>query len=153
MKKEDKKDKEISELKNQIETLTNNWKRALADYQNLEKWYEKEKADFIQFANAGLILKLLAVFDNLERVQTYLKDDGLDLAIREFKKVLVEEGLGEIEVVGKEFNPEEMEAVETVGGEQEKVAAVLCKGYQLKGKVIRPAKVKVGQVIKLEVKK
>lgn len=145
-----KKDAKI--LKKEIETLTNSWKRALADYQNLQKRYEKEKADFIQFANAGLILKLLAVLDHLERVQTYLEDDGLDLAIREFKKVLIEEGLDEIEVVDKEFNPEEMEAVETVEGEEGKVAEVLCKGYQLKGKVIRPSKVKVGQVKKLAVK-
>jgi len=138
------------ELEEKISELTNNWKRALADYQNLEKRYDKEKQDFVQFATSGLILKLLSVLDHFERIQNYLKDDGLDLAIKEFKKVLVEEGLDEIEALGQQFNPMEMEAVEVGEGEEGKVLEVLQKGYRLKGRVLRPAKVKVGQVKKLE---
>lgn len=146
MKKEDKKDKEILELKNQIEVLTNNWKRALADYQNLEKRYEKDKTEFLEYANSSLILRILFVLDHLEKVQEYLKDDGLELAIKELKKVFAEEGLDEIEAEGKIFNPQEMEAIEVVEGEEEeKVVSIIAKGYRLKGKVIRPAKVKVYQ--------
>jgi len=138
------------ELEEKISELTNNWKRALADYQNLEKRYDKEKQDFVQFATSGLILKLLSALDHFERIQNYLKDDGLDLAIKEFKKVLVEEGLDEIEALGQQFNPMEMEAIEVGEGEEGKVLEVLQKGYRLKGRVLRPAKVKVGQVKKLE---
>ena len=126
-----------------IEELTNNWKRALADYQNLQKRYEKEKVEFAQYANSTLILRLLSVLDCLEKVQSYLKDNGLDLAIKEFKNVLADEGLKEVEAQGKRFNPEEMEAIEKVDGEEEKVIEVLAKGYFLKDKLIRPAKVKV----------
>jgi molecular chaperone GrpE len=132
------------ELKREIEDLTNRWKRALADYQNLEKRYEKEKSDFVQFANANLILKLLTVLGHFEEAGRHLKDQGLEMIIGEFKKVLAEEGVEEINCQGEKFNPELMEAVETVEGDQEnKVAEVLRKGYLLKGKVLIPAKVKV----------
>lgn len=127
----------------EIETLTDSWKRALADYQNLQKRCEKEKIDFAGYSNSVLISKLLFVLDCFDKVQGYLKDEGLDLAIKEFKKILFEEGLEEVEALGKKFNPQEMEAVETVEGEEEKVVEVLGKGYRLKGKLIRPAKVKV----------
>lgn len=137
--------KEEQNWQAQAEELTNHWKRAIADYQNLEKRYEREKADFVQYANQTLVLKLLTALSHLERVQGYLKDDGLDLAIKEFKRVLAEEGLDEIEAVGRGFNPEEMEAIELVFGEEGKVVEVISKGYKLKGKVIRPVKVKVGQ--------
>jgi len=130
----------------QIEDLTNRWKRALADYQNLEKRYEKDKTDFVQFANANLILKLLIILSHLEKAEEHLKDDGLDLIVGEFKRVLTGEGLEEIKCLGEEFNPEFMEAVEAVrDGKKNKVAEVLNKGYLLKGKVLLPAKVKVYQ--------
>jgi len=125
--------------------LTNNWKRALADYQNLQRRCEQEKAEFVLYAGSSLILKLLSSLDCLEKAQAHLKDEGLDLAIGEFKNILSEEGLEEIGVQGKEFNPVEMEAVETAQGEKGKVVEVLSKGYKLKNKVIRPAKVKVGR--------
>ncbi|PIQ69825.1 nucleotide exchange factor GrpE [Candidatus Shapirobacteria bacterium CG03_land_8_20_14_0_80_40_19] len=149
MKNQDKvtKDKENTELKKQIEVLTNDWKRALADYQNLQRRYEKEKIEFAQYANGILVLKLLSTLDYLEKVQSYLKDDGLGLAIKEFKNVLSEEGLKEVEVLGKKFNPEEMEAIEKIDGEEDKVIEVISKGYRLKDKLIRPAKVKVSVII------
>lgn len=132
------------DLQKEISELTDNWKRALADYQNLQKRSEKEKSEFALYANSILILKLLTVFDYFEKIQGYLKDEGLNLAITEFGKVLKEEGVSEIEALGKEFNPEEMEAVETIEGEKDgTVAEVLAKGFTLKGKIIRPAKVKV----------
>lgn len=139
-------DNKKDQSRKQIEDLTNRWKRALADYQNLEKRYEKEKVDFVQFANANLILKLLTTLGHLEMAAEHLKDDGLDLIITEFKKVLNGEGLEEIKASGEEFNPETMEAVEVIkGGQSNKVAEVISKGYLLKEKVLLPAKVKVYQ--------
>lgn len=132
--------------RNEIEELTNRWKRALADYQNLEKRYTREKADFVAYAGSNLILKLLSVLDHLGKVKSYLKDEGLEIALREFKRVLEEEGLREIEAVGKDFDPLLMEAVETVRSDKiGKVVEEVTKGYQLKDKIIRVAKVKVGR--------
>ena len=134
------------ERNQKIEELTNNWKRALADYQNLARRYEIEKADFVTYANTNLILKLLVALDHLERAQEYLKDSGLDLAIKQLKTVLAEEGLEEIKALGESFNPEEMEAMEVVEEvESGKVVEVIVKGYRLKEKIIRVAKVKVSK--------
>lgn len=134
--------------RDEIEELTNRWKRALADYQNLEKRYTREKADFVAYAGSNLILKLLSVLDHLFKVKGYLKDEGLEIAVREFKRVLEEEGLKEIEPLGKDFDPLSMEAVELVRSNKDKEGKVVeevTKGYQLKDKVIRVAKVKVGR--------
>lgn len=128
----------------QIEELTNRWKRVLADYQNLEKRYEREKSDFVQFANANLILKLISVLGHLEKAVEVLNDRGLEMTVSELKRILLEEGLEEIDSLGKEFNPEFMEAIEVVAGEKDNtVAEVVNKGYLLKGKLLVPSKVKV----------
>lgn len=136
--------RETETLRKEIVTLTDSWKRALADYQNLQKRYDREKADFIQFTNSNLILRLIEVLNHLEKAAENLKDKGLDIIVTEFKKVLTEDGLEEIKSQGEKFDPNFMEAVEVVEGEDEgKVAEVVNKGYLLKGKVLLPAKVKV----------
>lgn len=132
------------ENQEQIEDLTNRWKRALADYQNLEKRYEREKGDFVAFANANLILKLVGILGHLEKATSNFEDKGLEIIVCEFKRVLNEEGLEEIECEEKEFDPELMEAVDLILGKDEnKVGEVVNKGYLLKGKLLLPAKVKV----------
>jgi len=136
--------RETETLKKEIVTLTESWKRALADYQNLQKRYDRERADFVQFASAGLILRLIEVLNHLEKAAENLKDKGLDIIVTEFKKVLTENGLEEIKSQGEKFDPNFMEAVEVVEGKDEgKVAEVVSKGYLLNGKVLLPAKVKV----------
>ena len=136
--------RETETLKKEIVTLTESWKRALADYQNLQKRYDRERADFVQFASAGLILRLIEVLNHLEKAAENLKDKGLDIIVTEFKKVLTENGLEEIKSQGEKFDPNFMEAVEVVEGKnEEKVAEVVSKGYLLNGKVLLPAKVKV----------
>lgn len=135
-----------NDLKKEIEELTNRWKRAVADYQNLEKRYEREKEDFVKFANANLILKLLNVLHHLEEALIHLKDQGLQMVVNEFKQILKDEGVEEIGCQGEQFNPQLMEAVESVAGEEEnRVVEVIKKGYLLKGKVLIPAKVKVAR--------
>lgn len=146
-KKREKKAGETEKLALEIEELTHCWKRALADYQNLEKRIEKEKADFVQYSNRQLIQKLLPVLDNLERAEEHLNNQGLELAVKEFKRVLSEEGLSEIDALGQGYDSVSMEAVEVVEGEDSgKVVEVIQKGYRLKGKIIRPVKVKVTKV-------
>ena len=57
--------KEIDDLKKRVEDLTNNWKRAVADYRNMEKRVEREREDFSKFSNLLLITKLIGLLDNL----------------------------------------------------------------------------------------
>lgn len=125
--------------------LENKWKRALADYDNLRKRVEKERGNLVKFAHAGLVDKLLPVLDSLEKCRQHIKDKGLDLTCEQLQKVLASEGLVEIEVRDKKFNPEEMDAIEIVDGPKDKVMEIILKGYTLNDKIIRPAKVKVGQ--------
>ena len=136
-----------NELRRQIADLTGKWKRALADYQNLEKNIEKDKRQWIDFASGQLILKLLPVLQNLTKAAKQLDNEGLSLTIEQFKKALSEEGLEEIEIKpGKTaFNADTMECVEAREGKEEIILEVLEKGYKLKEKILKPAKVVVGK--------
>ena len=127
----------IAELKKQVEELTNKWKRALADYQNLEKRLASEKDEFVRFSNAALIVDLLTVLDYLEQASLHLKDEGLALAVKQFKAVLQNAGVEEISVHEKKFDPKFMECVETVSGLENYVVEVMQKGYLLHKKVLR----------------
>jgi len=129
----------------QVKKLEDLWKRALADYQNLEKRIALEKEEFVKFANRNLILRILPAIDSLEKAEEYLKDEGLSLALRQLKEGLFFEGLEKIEVKGKDFNPEEMECVAVGEGEEGKVLEEIRAGYRLNGKVLRAAQVKVGK--------
>lgn len=139
MKREDKK------IQDEIADLTNKWKRALADYQNLEKRVEGEKEEFVRFANANLVLKILPGLDSLEAAQGHLKDEGLNLVIKQLKDGLKQAGVEETETLGKEFDPEYMECLELVEGEKGKVLDEIRKGYKLGSRVIRTALVRVGK--------
>lgn len=127
-----------------LDDLELKWKRALADYANLEKRINKEKEVFVRFCNARLLENLLSVLDDFERAEKHLKDQGLSLAVNKFKEVLQKENLEEIKVEGEEFNPELMEATEIVVGPKNRVVEVVNKGYLLNNRVLRVAKVKVG---------
>lgn len=147
--------KEIERLKAQIEDYKSRYLRALADYQNLEKKVNEEKKEFLKLANKNLLLKIINIFDDIERAEVFIKDKGLALIKERLLKVLKEEGVREIEVLGKPFNPYLAEAVEiNEGSDDNLVVEVLRKGYYYYDKVLRPAQVKVGQKkdVKLEVK-
>lgn len=136
---------QVKKLEKQIEEAENKWKRALADYQNLEKRIEKEKGRLLKFLNASLIDKLLSVLDDLERAETHLKDKGLTMAVNQFREVLKTEGVEEIKARGENFNPQTMDCSEMVKGSENTVVTVTLKGYRLNGQVLRPAQVKVGK--------
>lgn len=122
--------------------LQDRLKRALADYQNLEKRVEEERKLLSRLSASLLIEKLIPVLDNLENAQSHLKDEGLEIVIKQFKGILVSEGVEEIAAVGSQFNPHLHEAVEAQVGDQDNlVIKVIAKGYKIEDTVIRPAKV------------
>ena len=142
--KTEEKDKKIEELENTVAELDNNWKRALADYRNLQKRTEEEKESLVSFISGMFFKRILPVLDNLAMLEKHVDDQGLKLITKDFKQVLSEEGITEIDVVGKDFDAETMEAIETVPGEKNKIMEIISKGYMLKDKLLRPARVKVG---------
>lgn len=139
--KKDTKGKEI--------ILSQQLARALADYDNLRKRVEKEKAIFEKVSNLRLVVKLLPVLDIIKKSQAHVKDPGISLTVEEFENALKSEGIEEIKVKpGDEFDPELHEAAEITGNPnakgKAKVAEVLLSGWKFnEGPVIRHARVKV----------
>ncbi len=136
---------ELQKLRGEIKTADENWKRALADYQNLVKRIETEKREFVKFASANLIAKFLPSLDILELAAKHSQDQGVVMAVKQFRQVLVGEGLQEIvPQIGENFDHTVHECVETIAGnEANTIAEVITKGYKIDDYIIRPAKVKV----------
>lgn len=128
--------------------------RMQADFENRKKRQDKEKLDFLRFANEGIITELLRVMDDFERAIDSAKNtndtkvllQGIEMVRRDFEDILKESGLKVIDPAGQPFDPEKHEAVEHVEDvvhPENTVLEVLRKGYELNGKVLRPAAVKV----------
>jgi molecular chaperone GrpE len=136
---------ELQELQKSIEEFEGKYKRALADYQNLQKRVTEEKGEWIRSANKDLLLRLLPVLDTLMMAEKHLQDQGLQVSINQFLDILKGEGVIRVKTVGVEFDPFTMECVTTEEGEENKVLEELRAGYMLYDKVLRPAQVKVGK--------
>lgn len=162
--KNDQPEQKVVDLENQL-------KRAVADYRNLEQRVKEGRSELTNFVGGELIKRLLPVLDHLEQVvdlgRSTLSEQseskgwfqGVELAVKEFKQVLQQEGLEEIPAVG-EFNPSLHEAVDTQevppsldsSGEPKEnmILKIVRKGYNLNGKVLRPAQVVVGRSASVE---
>ena len=139
MKKHDEKfDKKEKDLENAL-------RRALADYQNLEKRIAEEKSSWVRSANKDLILRLLPGLDSLLLAEKHTDDEGVKVSIDHFLDIFRKEGVEKIETIGREFNPNLMEAISTREGEEGIVLEEIKPGYSLKGEVLRPAQVIVGK--------
>ena len=130
-------------------------KRLKAEFENYRKRVLKEQTQLVERASQQLVEKLMPVLDNFElaliaadRTKDYEPlVRGVEIVYGELMDLLHKEGLAKIEAVGKPFDPTQHEAVLEVGdGPAEGdpvVAEVVRNGYTLKGKVVRPAMVKV----------
>jgi len=128
------------------ESFEHKYKRALADYQNLLKQTAKEREEFIKYANEQVIYDIIPVYDNLRVAMEHIDEaatksgwsEGVKYVIKQFKDILENMGVEEIETAGKKFDYHSMEALE---GKGETVIKTVKPGYKLRGKVIIPAKV------------
>ena len=117
------------EKKEEDSNLEQQLQRALADYQNQKKRFEKERVQVVKFANESLLLNLVGVVE------------GLEMTLNQFRAILERAGFKGIGVdKGDKFDGEIMEAVD---GEGEVVEEVLSNGYRLHEKVVQPARVRV----------
>ena len=140
----EKKDEEIVELKSHIQRLQ-------ADFDNFRKQNEKQRQDLINYANEGLIVKFLDVYEDMERALENSNNEeelreGLELIYSKMKTTLEKEGVEEIPAVGEKFDPFKHEALLTVDSpdhENNEIVDELMKGYTLKDKVIKYSKVRV----------
>ncbi|MDH7476486.1 MAG: nucleotide exchange factor GrpE [Microgenomates group bacterium] len=137
---------DCKKLKKELEEIKSKYLRVLADYQNFEKRVNEEKRKIFDNAKKEFILKLLPFLDNLEKAEIFNKDKGLTMIKDNFLQILKNEGLEEINILGKEFDPHLAEAVEVVKGEKDnQVVEVVRKGYKLNNEVFRVALVKVSK--------
>jgi len=142
----------LAEEKKKSEEYLASWQRAQADFINYKRRTEQERQEFNSFANANLILGLLPVIDDLERgldavPPKYAKHDwveGVRLVERKFKTILEGHGVKPIKALGETFDPKFHEALRQDSGEEGLVLEEFQKGYMLHDKLLRPARVVVG---------
>jgi len=133
-------------LKARKQELEANYKRAIADYQNLVKQQDRTQKEFVKYSNEQLLHEIIPVYDNLKTSLTFFKGGsdksswlkGVEYVVKQFYDALKNAGLEEIVTEGKEFDYNTMEALE---GKGKKIKKELKTGYKLNGKVIIPAKV------------
>ena len=149
----------IAELEKQVEDLKNQQLYKVAEFDNFRKRVMKmqEKADLIKNGGAKVITTLLPVIDDLERAQQNMDKyedvnavkEGLNLIIDKFFKLMAQEGLKKMDVVGQPFDSDLHEAIAMVPGQPDdkkgKVMDCMMAGYTLNDKVIRYAKVAVAE--------
>ena len=146
--KKEKDEKQEDQLENEVDPkvaeFEDKYLRAVADYRNLEKRVAEERLEYIKFANRELLERLLPSFDTLFLAERYVQDDGLKLTIKTLYDALDQVGVKRVETESKRFNPDTMECIETVDGEEEMVIEEVRPGFTLFEKTLRPALVKVG---------
>ncbi len=147
----------IAELEKQVEDLKNQQLYKVAEFDNFRKRVMQEKADLIKNGGAKVITTLLPVIDDLERAQQNMDKyedvnavkEGLNLIIDKFFKLMAQEGLKKMDVVGQPFDSDLHEAIAMVPGQPDdkkgKVMDCMMAGYTLNDKVIRYAKVAVAE--------
>jgi molecular chaperone GrpE len=138
-------------LREENQQLKDRYLRTLADFENLRKRTEREKADFFRYALAGAMKDILPVLDNFDRALEHAEEGdefhkGVLLIYKQLYDVLQRHGLKPIDEEGVHFDPNIHEAVvreEDPGVPSQTVTAVLQKGYFLHDRLLRPALVKV----------
>jgi molecular chaperone GrpE len=137
--------------------LNDRFLRLFAEFDNYRKRSNKERVDLISTANAGILKELLPVVDDFERAITNNHDvtdaetikEGFQIIYNKFKSILESKGLKAMESKGQAFDSELHEAIANVPVENKKEKGIVIddveKGYYLGEKVIRYAKVVVGQ--------
>jgi len=149
----ERREQEIESLRRENAELKDRYLRAAADMDNTRKRLEREKADFLQFAQAELFKELLAILDNFERARRTGEEpeakgfqEGIDLIHKQFTDLLRKRGVSALERADRRFDPAVHQAIlteEKEGLAEAEVGEELQKGYFLHDRLLRPALVKV----------
>ena len=139
-------------LKQQLADANDRNLRLMAEFENFRRRNAKEQLELIETANGKLLEKLSEVQDNFERAfasENKAKDleafeKGMQMIYNQFAKILTDAGLEQIDPTGKEFDPNLHEALMQQPSEtipEGHVVTVFQKGYKLKNKILKTAKV------------
>jgi len=154
----DSKDEEIKKLQDLNQELNDKFLRLFSEFDNFRKRTIKEKIDLSKTASEDIIIALLPLVDDLERATTTKISEsqeeksiltGIELILNKFKSILTQKGVEEIKSKGMPFDTDFHEAITHMPAPSDDgkgmVLEEVQKGYLLNGKVIRFAKVVVGQ--------
>lgn len=159
--KKKKKELDIEQLKKKLAECEKlkaeylaGWQRSRAEFLNYKKEELKRVGEIVKYADTGLILKILPILDNLELAEKKIPEDlkkdenikGLLQIKTQIRDFLKNQGVEEIESVGKKFDPNVHEVVGEVEEKDKKSGIVITevqKGYKIHGRLLRPAKVRV----------
>jgi molecular chaperone GrpE len=144
----------VRRLEDELAELRDRHVRLAAEYDNFRKRVAKERLELTDRAQAALVVKLIDVLDDLDRVESGgqvsendVVHQALILIERKFRKELESAGLERIDPVGAPFDPSVHEAVSVVpasdAASDHKVSATFQAGYRYKGSLLRPARVQV----------
>lgn len=143
--------RKLEQAETKAKEYLNRWQRAQADFANLRRRDEEAKSEFLKFANEGLLLEFLPVLDSFDIAISTDPEVAVNIKpiYRQILSVLEAHGLKVLKSEGEIFDPHFHESVEIIGVkdrlEDHRVLEVMQKGYILSGKIIRPAKVKIGE--------
>lgn len=148
---------ENEELESKIEELTDKYLRLQAEFDNFRKRTLKEKAELIKSGGESVLIGLLPIIDDFERALDSMKDlddddpakKGITLIYIKFKDFLKQNNVVDIDALGKDFDVDLHEAITKIPAPDKKLVGkivdVIQKGYILNDKVIRYAKVIIGE--------
>ena len=154
---EEKLQKELDEANEKVATLEDKYLRQVAEFDNYRKRTIKEKAELIKNGGERAIESILPVLDDFERALNNMAKDenaaeimtGVELIYNKFVGILKQNGLQKIETEGADFNTDFHEAIAMIPAPNEslkgKILDCIQAGYTLNDKVIRHAKVAVGE--------
>lgn len=144
-------------LKKENEELKDKYLRLYSEFENYRRRSAKEKTDLIYSAGQEILKSLLPVIDDMERAQKSITEttdskavaEGINIILHKFKNILEQQGLNEYKSIGEEFNDELHEAITKIAVDDKnkkgKIVDEVEKGYKLREKVIRFAKVILGE--------
>lgn len=136
-----------------INEFEEKWKRAVADLENYRRQVENDRVELTKFAGERTLLALLPVFDNFKRASEHRPTEleknewaeGVTAIEKQFEQTLADLGLKKIEApIGTAYDSVRHEPVATAVGETGVILAVIENGYELNGKILRAAKVRIG---------
>ncbi len=149
--------RKFKELMEEKEKFLNSLLRVRADFENYKKISERENNKYRAYALEQILKKLVDHYDDLVRAFNLMKmvtnmngiRDGFKIVVKNFEKLLVEEGIRAMNSEGEIFDPFKQEAILVEEGHTDlpdnTILEELDKGYFLKDKILRPAKVKISK--------
>ena len=153
----DQETEEEESLQEKYDELNNNFLRLHAEFDNYRKRTLKEKMDIIKSGGEKVLTEMIPLIDDFERaLETVQKADnkeaiveGLELIYTKFVNFINQNGVKEMEAIGKPFDADKFEAITTIPvqdkSQKDMVVDCIQKGYILNDKVIRFPKVIVGK--------